>query len=157
MASNSSILSKVEGVWELLSFDLCKEGESTPIAQPLGLTPLGRIMFFPSGYMSCTLTNPEAAKTFKSALWAMAPDDEIANTARSLTTYCGNYTVYVEDGEIMLATTVDISLDPTWMGSVQTRKVSLSEKQGQNYMTLKPVQTLVLPVSLPTYTFAEIF
>ncbi|RDL40508.1 uncharacterized protein BP5553_00487 [Venustampulla echinocandica] len=145
MASTLKNAARVEGAWELVSFILYAGESLTPIATPLGEKPLGRIMFLPSGYMSCTLTNPDAAKPIQAPQWAVASDDEIVSISRAMTTYCGHFRTFEENGDLMLATKVDIALDPNWIGSVQTRKVILHEAQGTRFMTLKPVQALLLP------------
>ncbi|KAK7714759.1 hypothetical protein SLS57_007002 [Botryosphaeria dothidea] len=83
---------------------------------PLGETPLGRIMFTTASYMSCALTNSDAGEILQSTSWTQASDEEIASVARLMTTYCGPFQIYEEDGKSFLKTDVEISLDPTWMG-----------------------------------------
>jgi hypothetical protein len=96
--------------------------------------------------MSCTLTDPDAMQPVKSGMWAVAPDDEVANVARMMTTYCGYFKLFEEDGGLRLATEVDIALDPSWIKSTQTRKVTFEQKEGRDFMTLMPVQSINLPV-----------
>lgn len=147
MASVQNFRDQIEGAWELISFDVCKENDPTPLAQPLGPKPLGRIMFLPSGYMSCTLTDPERAKAINSKHWSVASDEEVIFAARAMTTYCGYFTIYAENDEARLSTKVDIALDPNWIGSTQVRRVGYHEEGGEKFLTLKPVQYLELPVS----------
>jgi hypothetical protein len=146
MMSTKGHLDHLLGVWDLQSFILCTEDDLQPIAQPLGEAPLGRIMFLPSGYMSCTLTNPDVTQPIESGIWSVAPDDEVANVARSMTTYCGYFRLFEGDGCLRLATEVDIALDPSWIKSTQTRKVTFQQKQGKDFMTLTPIQSFNLPV-----------
>lgn len=77
----------------------------------------------------------------------MASDEDIAFVARALTTYCGPYKVFSENGEVRLSTHVEIALDPSWLGTAQVRRVSLREEAGKQTMILKPIQFLQLPVS----------
>jgi hypothetical protein len=142
---------QIVGTWKLISVDLVSDEESgsKSIAQPLGSAPLGRIMFNSDSYMNATLTHPDHAKPFASQTpWGIAPDRELAFAARTMTTYCGPYKVYSEDGETRLSTDVEIALDPSWIGTAQVRRVSLRNTAGKQIMVLRPVQLLRLPVSL---------
>ena len=140
----------IVGTWKLISFDLVSDEASGSklIAQPLGPAPLGRIMFNTDGYMSATLTKPDNAKPLASKVpWTIAPDEDVAFAARTMTTYCGPYKVFSENGETRLSTDVEIALDPRWIGTAQVRHVSLRKEVGKQIMVLKPVQFLQLPVS----------
>ena len=81
----------------------------------------------------------------------MAPDEDVAFAARTMTTYCGPYKVFSENGETRLSTDVEIALDPCWIGTAQVRRVSLRIEAGRQTMVLKPLQFLQLPVSFFTY------
>lgn len=41
---------------------------------------------------------------------------------------------------------VEIALDPSWIGSLQKRRLALTERNGKKLMILRPTQFLVLPV-----------
>lgn len=137
------------GCWKLIKFQvfLGDGPDAMPLAQPHGTETFGRIIFSESGWMSASLTPPERAKPLATGDWTMASDEDILWVARAYTSYMGAFKVYERDRELMLECDVDIALDPSWIGSKQKRRVTLAEKDGKKYMTLKPTQLLVLPVS----------
>lgn len=140
---------QILGTWKLRSFNLVTDEAhgSQQVGQPLGPTPVGRITFNSDGFMSCLLTNPGNAKPLGSA-WQSAPDEDISFVARTMTAYCGPYQVFFEDGEIRLSTDVEIALDPSWIGSLQVRRVTLRKEAGKGILVLRPVQSFQLAVSL---------
>jgi len=145
----STGIEQILGTWKLLSYHLVDDAApgSKPIAQPLGPTPLGRITFTSDGFMSATLTDPTHTKPLvNSAQWSKAPEEEVAFVARVMTTYCGWYKVFSENGELSLSTDVEIALNPSWIGTAQVRRVSLRKAAGKQIMILRPVQYLQLPV-----------
>jgi hypothetical protein len=75
-----------------------------------------------------------------------ASDEDIVRVARSLTNYAGPYTLVEKEGEIWSECEVDIALDPSWIGSLQVRKVELGEREGKKVLVLRPVQVLVMLV-----------
>ncbi|OAL02697.1 hypothetical protein IQ06DRAFT_271329 [Phaeosphaeriaceae sp. SRC1lsM3a] len=126
----------VIGTWNLLSLNFClDEDGSKVIGQPAGPTPLGRITFTPEGYMSALITDPRIAHPIDKPWIAMA-----------LSAYCGKYDVSKKkNGELQIATQVDISLDPNWIGSKQVRNVRLGEvKDGKQTLVLTPTQSFTL-------------
>lgn len=139
---------QILGTWKLASVDFVSDeaSGSKKIAQPLGPTPLGRIAFNPGGFMMCMLTHPDHAKPIVTP-WRTAADEDVAFVARAMTTYCGPYKVFSENGETMLSTDVEIALDPSWIGTAQVRHVSFRKDAGKDIMVLRPVQYMALPVS----------
>jgi hypothetical protein len=141
---------QILGVWRLLSFDLKSDASerASVIAQPYGPKPLGRIFFTSGGYMNATLTNPEPSKSFEPTLtMRTALDKDVAAVARSLTTYCGPFETYEENGQIMLSTDVHVALDPTFYGTKQVRRVQFKSEEGHERLVLSPVDLVPLPVS----------
>ncbi len=139
----------IAGVWNLVSFNYLLNG--TSVLQPNGPHPLGKITIMAEGYLSVQITTPEAAVPIPGGVrWGDASDAEIAAIARPYVAYSGKYvTSYVGD-QLVLTTTVDVSLNPAWMTLPQRRNATLFNKNGKDYMILRPVGTspLTLPVSL---------
>lgn len=141
---------RLHGAWRLLSFDLhsASAPDAPALFQPLGESPLGRILFSSTGYMSCLLTSLNAATPIESTSWAGATDEEILNASRSMTTYCGPYTTFEEDGDQLLSTAVEIALDPNWIGKPQVRKWEYKKTGTKELLILRPIQNFSFPVSV---------
>lgn len=138
----------VAGVWNLVSFHYLLNG--TSILQPNGPHPLGKITIMPQGYLSVQITTPEAAVPLPNGTrWGDATAEQIAAIARPFVSYAGRYrTEYVgEEQQLVLVTSVDVSLDPSWTLTPQRRNVSFVEEDGRGFMELRPVG--VIPVTLP--------
>ncbi|KAL2826155.1 Lipocalin-like domain-containing protein [Aspergillus pseudoustus] len=142
----------ITGTWALQTFglylpDTTPTPDTPALLHPLGNAPLGRITFTADGYMSCTLTSRDAAAPIESASWVVASDEEVVSAARAMTTYCGPFRLYKDsdndNGQALLATAVDIALDPNWMGKPQVRRWEL--RDGEKTLVLRPVQDIVLP------------
>ena len=136
----------IAGVWNLVSFNFLVNG--TSILQPNGPHPLGKIAIMPEGYLSVQITTPEAAVPIPGGVkWGDASDAEIAAIARPYVAYSGKYvTSYVGD-QLVLTTTVDVALDPSWMTRPQRRNATLFRENGADYMSLRPVG--LIPLTLP--------
>lgn len=139
--TNSALI----GVWALKSFNLvlASSPDSPAVFQPLGEDPLGRIVFTAGNYMFCTLTSRKGSEPIQSPSWVTASDDEVLNAARSLTTYCGPFRVFTEDGQNLVSTQVEVALDPNWIGKPQVRRWEVTG----NKLILRPKQEFTLPVS----------
>lgn len=146
--SPSNAASQLVGAWKLISYDLFAVGgdEKNPVFKPHGDAPFGRVIFTDFGYMSATLTPGDRAKPFQSGEWHFASDEDIAFVARGMTTYSGTYKLSLEEGCLRLTTDVEIALDPGWIGGQQKRNVEMYQHNGRDYLALRPVQSLVLPV-----------
>ncbi|KAF8850048.1 hypothetical protein BDZ45DRAFT_809444 [Acephala macrosclerotiorum] len=77
----------------------------------------GRIMFTEDGYMN-VLIKDIAPFNFDRA---HAPDSQVAALAKTVTTYCGMYTVHNDSGRIYTRTKLDVALSPFWMLQDQIR------------------------------------
>ena len=103
----------VVGSWRLVSFE--REYQGTGEREyPMGRTPTGYIHFLPDGRMAVLITG-EGRK-------APATDQDRASLFNSLVAYTGPYRV---DGDKWI-TTVDVSANPTWVGTEQTRSFRVS-------------------------------
>jgi hypothetical protein len=98
----------IVGIWRLVSFE--REYQATSEREyPMGKTPTGYILFLPEGRMAVVITGEGR----------MAPntDQDRAGLFNSLVAYTGRYRV---DGDKWI-TTVDVSANPTLVGTEQTR------------------------------------
>jgi hypothetical protein len=136
----------LSGVWNLISFDYLING--TSILQPNGPHPLGKIAIMPEGYLSVQITTPEAAVPIPNDVkWGDATDEAIAAIARPYVSYCGSYNTSYVGEQLVITTSVDVALDPSWMTRPQVRNVTFVEENGKQYMILNPVGTI--PMTLP--------
>jgi len=96
------------GSWRLVSFE--REYQSTGEREyPMGKTPTGYILFASAGPMAVVITG-EGRK-------APTTDQDRASLLNSLVAYTGPYRV---DGDKWI-TTVDVSANPAWVGTEQSR------------------------------------
>ncbi|KAE8553341.1 hypothetical protein TMatcc_007221 [Talaromyces marneffei ATCC 18224] len=137
---------QVYGVWKLVGYNLyhAEDPSGKSILQPLGESPLGRIMFLPSKYMHVSMTSPGRAENMASPAWYLATEAELAYAAKYVTMYCGPFQIYEEDGETRVDTHVEVSLDQTWIGTHQVRRVELSYENEKSILTLTPLQEFSL-------------
>jgi hypothetical protein len=151
MSSNLDTLrSKLLGVWRLVPLDMASDGalDSTSLGQPYGPNPLGRMMFTSEGYMSAMVTDPDHAKPIPGDIpWRMAPERDLAFVARPMISYCGGYKVYYEEGNPTLSTEVEVSMDPSWIGTAQVRKISFENDGDRQLLVLRPVEVQTHQVS----------
>ncbi|KAE9367646.1 hypothetical protein N431DRAFT_486703 [Stipitochalara longipes BDJ] len=134
------------GAWQLLSFTTTLTTSSgATIRQPMGDNPLGRLLFTPDGWIS-TFGNDSSNMIAPSGPWITATDAELALVARCMMSYIGKYKIFVVgDGEVRLSTEVHVSLDPSWVGTTQERKVELRVEEGRELVVLSPVEDLPAP------------
>jgi hypothetical protein len=96
------------GTWKLVSFE--REYQATGEKElVLGKSPTGYIMFMPEGRMAVVLTG-EGRKP-------AATDQDRAGLFSSLVAYTGRYRI---DGDKWI-TRVDVSANPAWVDTEQTR------------------------------------
>lgn len=140
----------VLGTWQCVSALTFSDAAYTQtLNEPFGPKPLGRVTFTPDGYMSAILTHPDYAAPLDKPWRSGATDAEVAQVARAMSSYCGPYQVSQREGETFLSTSVEISLEPNWIGTIQERKISFGELGGEKTMILRPVQPLLLVVRCP--------
>ena len=98
----------IEGTWRLVSFE--REYQAAAEREyPMGKSPNGYILFLPEGRMAVVIT-ADGRK-------APTTDQDRAELYSSLVAYTGTYRV---DGDKWI-TTVDVSANPAWVGTEQTR------------------------------------
>ena len=101
------------GNWRLVSFEREYQG-SADREFPMGKLPTGYILFLSEGRMAVVITG-EGRK-------APSTDQDRASLFNSLVAYTGAYRV---DGDKWI-TTVDVSANPTWVGTEQTRSFRIT-------------------------------
>jgi len=101
------------GNWRLVSFEREYQG-SADREFPMGKLPTGYINFLPEGRMAVVITG-EGRK-------APSTDQDRASLFNSLVAYTGAYRV---DGDKWI-TTVDVSANPTLVGTEQTRSFRIT-------------------------------
>lgn len=106
--SFSGDLAPVVGVWKLVSFE--REYQAGGEREyPMGKAPTGYILFLPEGRMTVVITGEGRT--------APTTDQDRAGLYNTLVAYTGRYRV---DGDKWI-TTLDVSANPAWVGTEQTR------------------------------------
>lgn len=101
-------LSPIVGTWRLVSFE--REYQAGGEREyPMGKAPTGYILFLPEGRMTVVITGEGRT--------APTTDQDRAGLYNSLVAYTGRYRV---DGDKWI-TTLDVSANPAWVGTEQTR------------------------------------
>ena len=101
------------GMWRLISFQ--REYQATGEREyPMGNSPTGYILFLPEGRMAVVITG-EGRKV-------PTTDQDRAGLFNTLVAYTGPYRV---DGDKWI-TTVEVSMNPAWVGTEQTRAFEIS-------------------------------
>ncbi|KAE8444331.1 hypothetical protein EG329_000641 [Mollisiaceae sp. DMI_Dod_QoI] len=135
---------EIIGTWQLVTYKYFHDEAATqPLTEPLGPNPLGRLTFSSDGYMNAFISDPKRARPLDTP-WLSASDKDVANIARAISAYCGQYLVLLKEGQARLCTDVEASLDPSWIGTVQERKVEFGELEGKRTLVLRPVKPFTL-------------
>ncbi|EME86811.1 uncharacterized protein MYCFIDRAFT_77372 [Pseudocercospora fijiensis CIRAD86] len=139
------------GCWENISYEMFVVDASHRrlVAKPHGETPLGRLSISPQGWVAAHLARPDRMGPLPSGKpWMTAPDQEVAHVARGLSMYCGYMKLYRNDeGQLYWQTRVEVSTDPSRMGGIEERKVTLVDEDGKTFLFLEPKQDMLLEVS----------
>jgi hypothetical protein len=123
------------GNWRLVSFE--REYQATGEREfPMGRTPTGYILFLAEGRMVVVITG-DGRK-------APTTDQDRAGLFNSMVAYTGSYRV---DGDKWV-TTVDVSANPAWVGSEQTRsfRVTGDRLQEMTAWATRPDNTMARAV-----------
>jgi hypothetical protein len=114
---------KIQGIWRLVSFQV--EFQATGERQDVrGKNPTGYINFTPEGRMGVIITNEgrQPATT----------DQDRAELFKTLVAYTGLYRV---EGDKWI-TNVDVSANPAWVGTEQTRSFKIDGNRLQESTAL---------------------
>jgi len=103
----------IVGIWKLVSFE--REYQAGGEREyPMGKAPTGYILFLPEGRMTVVITG-EGRK-------APANDQDRVSLFNSMVAYTGRYRV---DGDKWV-TAVDVSANPAWVNTEQTRSFQVA-------------------------------
>ncbi|KAK8085381.1 hypothetical protein PG997_006652 [Apiospora hydei] len=148
LPTEEEMSSQLAGSWRIRSFELTNDPNSTEritiVNRPCGRQPLGSLVLNQDPpYLCCMLTSTEAAQPIPSAIYTTASDEEVLRVARPLLSCMGRYELLRQEGGHgwMLKTSVDVAVDPNWMGTDQIQTVELREEyDGTMIMVLRPIQ-----------------
>lgn len=80
--------------------------------------------------------------------WGDGSAEALALIARPYVSYAGRYKTSYVGEQLVLTTTVDVALDPSWMLRPQRRNVTFVTENGKQYMLLKPVGTIPMTLAV---------
>ena len=110
--SSADARAKIQGIWRLVSFEV--EFQATGERQNfMGENPTGYIIFTPEGRMTVIIT--------KEGRKPATTEQDRADLYKSLVAYTGLYRV---EGDKWI-TKVDVSANPAWVGTEQTRSFKI--------------------------------
>lgn len=132
----------IVGNWRLVSFE--REYQASADREyPMGKAPTGYILFLPEGRMAVVITG-EGRK-------APATDQDRVALFSSLVAYTGMYRV---DGDKWI-TTVDVSANPAWVGTEQTRSFRVTGDRLQEMTAWAPRPDSRMARAVITYERAK--
>jgi hypothetical protein len=117
-----SISSQLVGVWTLLSYTEEKKGFKD--TTPLGLNPVGFLIYTPDGFVSAQLMKPGRA-AFQSREWFRGTPKEYLESGSGYIAYCGTYNVDEANETVTHIPTV--ALLPNLIQGRQLRAIQLHE------------------------------
>ena len=121
--SSAGARAKIQGIWRLVSFEV--EFQATGERQNfMGENPTGYIIFTPEGRMTVIITN-EGRKP-------ATTEQDRADLFKSMVAYTGLYRV---EGDKWI-TKVDVSANPAWVGTEQTRSFKINGNRLQESTAL---------------------
>ncbi|TPG25533.1 lipocalin-like domain-containing protein [Mycolicibacterium hodleri] len=107
------------GAWRLATYTAESGGD---VAEPLGLEPVGIIVYTPDGYMSAQLMRPDRP-AYDKAITGGGTPEQLADAARGYLCYSGPFSV--DESADVVHHHVEVSLLPNWVGGVQVRRAHL--------------------------------
>ena len=114
---------KIHGIWRLVSFEV--EFQATGERQNfMGNNPTGYIIFTPEGRMTVIITKEERKPA--------TTDLDRADLLKSLVAYTGLYRVESDKW----ITKIDVSANPAWVGTEQTRSFKINGNRLQESTAL---------------------
>jgi hypothetical protein len=147
------------GVWQLISFKL--QPVDDPTAEPImphgprREDHRGRGIMTAEGFMGAFVNTSKEVIKLPKAEFVENTDEDIARVARVFSSYCGRLSLgeLNQDGlSGLIHTEVEMSLNPAWVGGRQTRKYQMERIGDNDYMTLQPLEPLMMAVrSAPPY------
>ena len=109
----------------------------------------GRGLITADGYMGAFVSTEKDIIKLPKTEFVANSDEDVARVARAFSSYCGRLSLSDVNGlDGLIHTDVEMSLNSAWIGSRQTRKFHMERSNGHDYMTLQPVEPLMMTVSL---------
>jgi hypothetical protein len=140
------------GVWQLISFKLqpVDDPDAEPI-MPHGPRPedhRGRGIMTADGFMGAFVSRAKEVVKLPNDEFVANSDGDVARVAREFSSYCGRLSLSNVSGlEGLVHTDVEMALNPAWIGGRQTRKFFMERADGHDYMTLQPIEPMMMTVS----------
>lgn len=123
----TNIQEQLIGTWKLRTYqDIAEDGT---IYYPLGKDATGFIMYNPDGYMSAQLMQ-QGRPSYASGDLHKGTTEEMATAAEGYVAYSGKFKI--DEANATLYHTMDVSMNPTWLGNTQPREYTLED----NVLTL---------------------
>ncbi|MEN3090393.1 MAG: lipocalin-like domain-containing protein [Staphylococcus pseudoxylosus] len=123
----TNIQEQLIGTWKLRTYqDVAEDGT---IYYPLGKDATGFIMYNPDGYMSAQLMQ-QGRPSYASGDLHKGTTEEMATAAEGYVAYSGKFKI--DEANATLYHTMDVSMNPTWLGNTQPREYTLED----NVLTL---------------------
>ncbi|KAK5465516.1 hypothetical protein LTS15_002079 [Exophiala xenobiotica] len=142
----------IVGVWQLISFKL--QSVDDPNAEPImphgprREDHKGRGLMTADGYMGAFVSTQKDIIQLPKADLVANSDEDLARVARAFSSYCGRLSLSdVNELDGLIHTDVELALNPAWIGGRQTRRFHMERSNGHDYMTLQPVEPMVMTVS----------
>jgi hypothetical protein len=140
------------GVWQLISFKLqpVDDPDAEPIMPhgPRREDHRGRGIMTENGYMGAFVSTEKDIIRLPKADFVANSDEDVARVARAFSSYCGRLSMSDVNGlDGLIHTDVEMALNPAWIGGRQTRKFHMERANGNDYMTLQPLQPMLMTVS----------
>ncbi len=110
----------LSGCWHLKAWTISYSDDRTT-TMPFGEQPIGFIMYTKEGWMSASICRRDRSGFSQSLGLRHQPDTVLANAYRDYFHYAGPYVI---EGDTVLHT-VEQSLNPDFVGSVQKRQIEL--------------------------------
>lgn len=107
----------LKGTWKLVALDVVRGEQRLPL---WGDSPAGQLVYTDDGYMAAELM-ASARRPWSSPDVLRVPADERAEALATYVSYAGRWEV---DGDTVTHH-IDISVVPNWVGTRQTRRITL--------------------------------
>jgi hypothetical protein len=131
-----SLKSRLLGTWKLISYTL--KDEEGKEYYPMGEDCKGFLMYNPDGYVSAQLMT-EGRPAYASRDLHNGTIEEMAAAAHGYIAYAGKFEV--DETKMTLKHTMEVSMNPTWLGQTQERYLKLD---GDTVTITADVNTAVL-------------
>ena len=119
-----SLAEKMIGTWTLIHYEYPVDGKET---YALGENPTGFLMYNPDGIMSANMMTSNVRPAYESGDLHFGTEEEMAKAASGYVGYAAQFNIKEVDEEnnrLVVEHTMEVSLNPTWLGNTQERFVT---------------------------------